>query len=83
MVHLGQGHRDACLRICLQVVEADLHGGGVDVRRPRALLHRPVAQAEDVGKGETHDWRPRSNGRHGAPVRLVAHVSCHPGGGRG
>ena len=81
LVHLGQGHRDACLRICPQVVEADLHGGGVDVRRPGALPDRPVAQAEDVCKGETNDWGPRSDCCHGAPVGLVADVSCHPVGG--
>ena len=57
-VHLGQGHRDASLRIVPQVMEANLHGGGVDVRGPRALSDRPVAQAEDVGKGETHSWGP-------------------------
>ena len=58
-VHLGQGHRDASLRIVPQVMEANLHGGGVDVRGPRALPHRAVAQAEDVGKGEAHDRGPR------------------------
>ena len=35
-------------------MEADLHGSGVDVRGPRAFPYGPVAQAEHVGKGETH-----------------------------
>ena len=59
-------------------MEADLHGSGIDVRGPCALPYGAVAQAEDVGKGETHGWSPSRDGCHGAPVRLVAHVSSHP-----